>query len=298
MPNKDKKTKKKTDNCIILSLKKKYLKLSIKRKRPILYNNWQDNVRFKDCHRGKRCFILGNGPSLKQIDLSLLSGEIVFSVNNFCKVNGCERAKPNYHLWMDEAFFNLRHDMQYDIDDTLENYKKISNIGPVCFVPLAAYDFINAHRLNTILNINYISMMGSVDTIAINSKNLDLTESLPGMTTVVQYAIMIAIYMGFKEIYLLGCDSTAIITTLNCALEEKNELMHAYDNDNTEKEIKGLLKNWRISKVFYDQYLLFLGYDKLGSYCLNNEIDLFNCCSKSLIDSVKYINFQDLFKAK
>lgn len=35
----------------------------------------------KDRHRGQRCFIIGNGPSLKQTDLSRLKGEITFGMN-------------------------------------------------------------------------------------------------------------------------------------------------------------------------------------------------------------------------
>jgi hypothetical protein len=35
----------------------------------------------KDIHRGKRCFIIGNGPSLRQTDLSKLRGEFTFGVN-------------------------------------------------------------------------------------------------------------------------------------------------------------------------------------------------------------------------
>ena len=35
----------------------------------------------KDVHRGERCFIIGNGPSLKKTDLSKLKGEKTFGVN-------------------------------------------------------------------------------------------------------------------------------------------------------------------------------------------------------------------------
>ncbi len=35
----------------------------------------------KDIHRGQRCFIIGNGPSLKQTDLSLLKDEFTFGMN-------------------------------------------------------------------------------------------------------------------------------------------------------------------------------------------------------------------------
>ena len=35
----------------------------------------------KDIHAGQRCFIIGNGPSLKQTDLSRLQGEFTFGMN-------------------------------------------------------------------------------------------------------------------------------------------------------------------------------------------------------------------------
>ena len=37
----------------------------------------------KDIHKGKRAFIIGNGPSLKQTDLSKLKNEITFAMNRF-----------------------------------------------------------------------------------------------------------------------------------------------------------------------------------------------------------------------
>ncbi len=37
----------------------------------------------KDKHRGQRCFIIGNGPSLKQTDLSCLKDELTFGMNRF-----------------------------------------------------------------------------------------------------------------------------------------------------------------------------------------------------------------------
>jgi hypothetical protein len=45
----------------------------------------QDSIRklaaYQDIHRGQRAFIIGNGPSLKQTDLSCLKNEITFGMN-------------------------------------------------------------------------------------------------------------------------------------------------------------------------------------------------------------------------
>ncbi|MFO7997093.1 MAG: hypothetical protein R6U93_08195, partial [Dehalococcoidia bacterium] len=35
----------------------------------------------KDKHEGQRCFIIGNGPSLRNTDLSLLRDEVTFGLN-------------------------------------------------------------------------------------------------------------------------------------------------------------------------------------------------------------------------
>ena len=37
--------------------------------------------RFKDIHKGERCFIIGTGPSLNLINFNLIKDEIIFGVN-------------------------------------------------------------------------------------------------------------------------------------------------------------------------------------------------------------------------
>jgi hypothetical protein len=46
---------------------------------------WRESCRrletYRDAHLGERCFIMGNGPSLRQTDLSRLKGEFTFGLN-------------------------------------------------------------------------------------------------------------------------------------------------------------------------------------------------------------------------
>lgn len=46
---------------------------------------WRESLReirkYKDAYAGKRCFVIGNGPSLRQTDLSLLENEYTFGLN-------------------------------------------------------------------------------------------------------------------------------------------------------------------------------------------------------------------------
>ncbi len=65
----------------------------------------QENVKLKDSCQGKRCFILGNGPSIKKEDLNLLADEIVFTVNDMYLYEQFNRLNTNYHLLFDPAYF-------------------------------------------------------------------------------------------------------------------------------------------------------------------------------------------------
>lgn len=167
----------------------------------------------------------------------------------------------------------------------MNNYSLMSEENAECFVPISALKFMKDNKLDEKLNINYL--INGIPFEAFKLDEFDICSIIPSFTTVVQYCIIVAIYMGFNEIYLLGCDSTGIVATINCALNQKNKDMHAYGNDNTENEINGLLKHWNMSKVFFDQYLLFKGYEYLNDICNNKNIILKNCSEKSLINSIK-----------
>ncbi len=288
---------KKAVKCIIGT--KNYYKLRVNK----VLSNYKDidngikekiysNKKFENMHNGKRCFILGNGPSLKNVDFSLLSDEVVFSVNNFCKIENYKNAKTNYHFWMDGAFFELRDDMKFDMEDVMKNYNSISKENAECFVPISALEFIKKNKIDQNTKINYL-MVGEIFE-KYSLSYFDLCSITPAFTTVVQYCIMTAIYMGFKEIYLLGCDSTGVVGTINCALEQENKELHAYENDNASKELTGLLKNWNMSEVFYDQYLLFKGYEYLSDFCKKNNITLINCTPKTLITSIEKSALNDI----
>lgn len=264
----------------------------MKHKNIELYYNWKSNRIFHNSHQGERCFILGNGPSLKGVNFHDLTNEFVISVNNFSLVDNFEIVKPNVHLWIDKSFFDLRDDQKYDMEKTMNGYKKMSDVSPLCFVPYVAYDFIKKNKLDAILDIHYLADGKSILDKKMSDFNLD--DILYSGTTVIHYAIQVAISFGFSEIYLLGCDTTNIETIINTALEKQNLDMHAYSNDDTEKIYRHLLSKWSMSDVFYDQYLLFLGYKKWNDYCKKRGIVLKNCSSRSLINEIDRIPFNQV----
>lgn len=261
------------------------IKIKLKQKKVDYSDVIKKNEKFKNIHEGERCFVLGNGPSLREENLSLLSNEIVFTVNNFARIEDFKVVKPDYHLWVDDAYFEMRDDNKMPHEELMYNYCAMAEVKPICFVPAHAKSFIEKNKIDEMLEINYFDVIEWV-----NPKRhiiCELNNYITGFTTVVQYAIVVAIYMGFKEIYLLGCDTTNIMAMLNIALNRENFNIHAYDVDDAKERYRKLLDRWNMTDLFNDQYTLFLGYRRLNEECKQRGIKIVNLSQVTLIDEIE-----------
>ena len=64
---------------------------------------------FENRYSGKRCFIVGNGPSLNKHDLSLLDGELTFGCNNIYYMTQRNGFKPTFYTVEDTARYDGKH---------------------------------------------------------------------------------------------------------------------------------------------------------------------------------------------
>jgi hypothetical protein len=192
------------------------------------------NRKFKNIHFGKRCFIIGNGPSINEQNLETLSDEITFTVNQASRHKDFNKLKTNYHFWADPQFFDLDVHNPEDFE-LLEIFKTINtkNNKPECFLPIEQVSFVKKFKLDSILKIYYFR--SKLPFYNNYHKKIDFSKNIPGFGTVVQWAIIMAIYMGFKEIYLLGCDNTGIIGNIKSFLNENDQNDYSYFLSNNEK---------------------------------------------------------------
>lgn len=254
------------------------------------------NKRFKNIHDGKRCFILGNGPSLKTENLKLLENEYVFSVNQIARHPDFEYIKPNYHFWADPLFFDINKDKPEDLEllDTMKNVKTYSN-SPICFFPIQQKGFVNDFELTKDLDVYYYYSNTSFELY--KNKGIDYTMQVPGFGTVVQWCITMAIYMGFSEIYLLGCDNTGLVTTIKSALKTNDDSDYGYKvTENEKKRMESLLEKQSL-EVYVESYLSTLkDYRNLHNYCQKRNIKLVNCSSTTVIDSIPRDSLTNVLK--
>jgi len=157
------------------------------------------NERFRDCHKGQRCFVIGNGPSLKEQDLSPLANEITFVANYFHLHPIISAAwQPAYYCLSDPAYFDGREPIE-SIRDIVAKIRSAS-----FFVPHHASNFLNTSKALPDDRTYYVGMCGGLENEF--SEIPDLTTVIPGAQTVVQLAIMVAMFMGCTRIYLMGLD--------------------------------------------------------------------------------------------
>ena len=244
------------------------------------------NKEFKNSHKGERCFIIGNGPSIKKLNFTLLRNEITFSVNQIARMNDFNKLRTNYHIWSDERFFIK--------DNNIINIMKKVNSDnkPIVFYKYSAKKFLEETGLNKDLNIRYYNGNGYKLFENCNLK-IDFTKNVPWCPTVIDYAIFMAIYMGFKEIYLLGCDCNAFVDFGNF---QKKELNYGYNIDNEERNRleRTLGKNIKLELQNYVE--LFENYEIIDSICKRLNINLVNCTDGGLLDTLERKNLESVLK--
>lgn len=145
----------------------------------------------------KRCFIIGNGPSLSFKDLDVLAehNEFCIGSNMIHKVYCKTKWRPNYICICDKLA----------VSQTLNSIFEY-NSCPVFLTDTVRLYFSPFQYDNTIL---YHEAYNRNDDYRIIRFGTELSGgNIPSGWTVSYIAIQLAVYMGFEEIYLLGMDNS------------------------------------------------------------------------------------------
>ncbi len=252
------------------------------------------NIKFKNLHRGERCFIIGNGPSTQLQDLSLLKEEITFTVNQAPRNKQFESINTTYHVWSDAIFFNIDRNKHEDME-LLKIIKavNVANNKPDIFYQIGALNMVNEFNLDFEQKVNYfqegLNFYDGYDEV------IDFTSIVPFFTTVVQYAVSLAIYMGFSEIYLLGCDCTGFIMHAEHVMQS-NEFQYSYEvSENEKKRMEKTTLSTSMADVLYGHWRLLNNYKILNNYCKKRNINLINCTGGGVLESLSTMKYEDIF---
>lgn len=200
---------------------------------PLLYTAEGHSVSLRNWYRGRHVFFVGNGPSLKQLDLEKLNskGIVTAGINN--------------------GWFVHRPDLWFCVDDP-GNFADViwKDPGVVKFVPMGKIErklrvrrgdggFRESkftagqmpacwfYRRNTKFNHETYLTENTINW-GTEGKMVD-SLGIKGSRSVMLAAMRLLIYLGFSHIYLVGCD-------FRMALGEGN---YAFEQDRTPSSVKG-----------------------------------------------------------
>ena len=147
---------------------------------------------FKDIHAGRRCFIVGNGPSLNLMELSFLSREISFGMNCI-------------YLGFDTFGFRPTYYTVEDVFVAEDNNKEIDALsGMVKFLPQdLSYCLADGPD---VCWVNFVRRYEPYPQFS-----ADASELIYWGSTVTYLSMQLAYYMGCDPVYLIGVDFNYVL---------------------------------------------------------------------------------------
>jgi hypothetical protein len=242
------------------------------------------NQKLRDRHKGERCFILATGPSIKQQDLKLLQGESCIAVSNFF-------VHPDYHI-IQPKYYCIAPYHQPITEEAFQTWLDELDRGignAEIFFGLKDRQRVESKTRFIQTKTNYLNLAN--DWQQLFKDGVDLTKAIAAPQSVPIMALQLAIYLGFTEIYLLGCDHDWILHI--------NESRHFYQEERHALNRKGYNEwscdNYDFSVHCQDYIKLWEAYKNIKKITDRESIKIINSTAGGLLDLFHRIDYETIF---
>ncbi len=166
---------------------------------------------FKNLKQTSSCYVLGNGPSLKEV---LKAGEIsagerdMICVNMFCSSEYFKQLKPRFYLLCDGQYFNPTNDRtKKQVNDLINSFNSVDwemflvippSVSPSCQL-LASID----NPKVSVLRNNSTEVNGFQCFCHFVYRH---RLGMPRCQTVINFALMTAVNMNYDTVFLYGAE--------------------------------------------------------------------------------------------
>jgi hypothetical protein len=240
-------------------------------------------------HRGERCFILCNGPSVKQQDIRPLKNEVVFSVSSGYLHPDYSEIRPQYHCIPQLTFGKITPEIAvnwfHEMDEQLG--------GAELFLDHQEWSLVQEQNLFPERDVHFVCMgRNHFPRISANIENL--AGILPRVQSVPILAIMIALYMGMREIYLIGTEHDWFI---------KKEYKYFFEPDLLKGMDIAVGKDGElINNSLLDQLpavnRLWSQYRVVNNIAKAHDVVIYNATAGGMLDEFERVCLADVLKQK
>ncbi|RNC86057.1 MAG: DUF115 domain-containing protein [Balneola sp.] len=231
---------------------------------------------YQNKHLGERCFLVAMGPSLTKEDLEKIQDEVSFGCNKCFLIFNESTWRPTYYSVADHLVVeNAKEEIISVINDTsieciFDNQIKEQFSG--------YSDVIYVNQLSDLRN-GY----GFSD---------DLTRGYFSGTTVSYRMLQTAVFMGFKEIVILGMDFN-----FNIPKESKDShhnlvkdkiLINDKEVNHFHKDYRKKGEKWTVPKLD----IQIMAFEAAKAYAEKNSIQILNASRNTKLEVFKKVNLE------
>lgn len=224
----------------------------------------------------KRCFVLGNGPSLNKMDLNLMKNDVVIVSNSFYLKFNDLGFTPNFLTVEDHLVAEDNH-LEFS------KLKGITKVFPYDLRKVLKKDkntiYVNLKRAKVHHTSPYFPPFSS-----------DCVNKMYWGGTVSYMSIQLAAHLGFKEIYLIGVDLSYQIPK---DIIQKGSVLTSQSDDpnHFDSNYFGAGKRWHLPEVERMQ----VSFDKANLSLGNQGIKLYNATVGGNLNNIERVVYEDLF---
>ena len=224
----------------------------------------------RNSHLGERCFIIGNGPSLKPEDLDMLKDEFCFAANRIDRIYDSTQWRPTFYCTQDLTI--------------IQNYRDIIT---QLQAPYKLMVYSGSRKTGYIGKAMYTPFSGPYNYPEPPIFSEDISESIGEGYTVTYTAMQVAAYMGFKELVLLGVDHNfpMDMTPDGKVIVNKDAKEHFYGSNEIRNHYPML-------------YKVDLTFETAKAYAQQHGIQILNATRGGKLEIFERVELESLFPKK
>jgi glycosyltransferase involved in cell wall biosynthesis len=251
--------------------------LILKEERLDLYPDYERLAELKDKFRGERCFIVGNGPSLNQTDLTLLNNEYSIAVNGIFYKTRENGYRPTFYVVEDSSV------MKENIDD-IKAYE-----APYKFFP-TLYRGLHPPADNVrffLMNRGFYEPTSP--SFCVPRFSYDAARRMYCGQSVTHINLQLAYHLGFSKVYLIGMDFSYTIP--DSAVVTGDLILSTDDDPNHfHKDYFGKGKTWKDPKL----HRVLLNYEIARDAYRADGRQIFNATIGGKLEAFERVDYYEL----
>ena len=251
---------------------------------PNIRSMTQRLANLKGKYTGQRCIIMGNGPSLNQMDLSVFNKEYLWGTNKCYLLFDRISWRPTFYTAIDTRV----------VPDIAEDIVKLEHE-----LPATTFFFPILFRMQGIIP-------SQSNVLWYYEKKLDETQLPNGMfsqhasnfvyaaRTVTIAALQLAVFLGFNPIYLIGCDTSySLSSSVQKDEKDENRLISTADDDTSHFDPRyfGQGSKWHVPHV---ERMIF-HYQQSKNFCDSIGVKVYNATVGGKLEVFPRVNYRELF---